>query len=118
MENTLQVYLQQVMDAMALNKRYKEQLIEKIRPELEEQLDGYKITELSDLEKLLGSPAQMAEELTATIPFNERIKAVKRQHRMYKALIAVLVVVAILIAALCIRTFLTQPGYYTVSTSF
>lgn len=111
----LQEYLDQVMSYTTLGRRDKLTLIERIRPELEEQLEGQAISSYADVEELLGAPEDMAEELTATMPYKDRIKKDNRRHKIFVALICVLITIAIITAITCVFIYHIQPGYYTVN---
>lgn len=113
----LQEYLDQVMSYMTLGRRDKLTLIERIRPELEEQLEGQTICSYADVEELLGAPEDMAEELTATMPYKDRIKKDNRRQKVLVAVICGLLIVAAVTAAICIQVSKNQPGYYTVAVS-
>ena len=102
------------MSYMTLGRRDKLTLIERIRPELEEQLEGQAVSSYADVEELLGAPEDMAEELTATMPYKDRIKKDNRRQKVLIAIICGLLSIAIITTIMCVVIYQVQPGYYTV----
>lgn len=113
----LQIYLDNVMQYTALSRREKQQLVSRVRPELEEQLEGQSIDSYEELEALLGAPEHMAEELTSMIPYGKRVHTIGRKHKALIAVICALVFAVIIAVAVIIQISNDQPGYYIVEIS-
>lgn len=113
----LQTYLDHVMQYTALSRKEKQSLISRVRPELEEQLDGQSIGSYEELEALLGAPEHMAEELSSTIPYKKRIHGISCRRKMLIAVICALVIAVVIVSAACIQISQNQPGFYATSTS-
>ena len=115
--NYLQTYLDQVMQYTALSKKEKRALISRVRPELEEQLEGQSIGSYEELEAVLGAPEHMAEELSSTIPYKKRVHTVKHRRKTLLIVICALVIAVVISAAITIQISKNQPGYYVEAIS-
>ena len=113
----LQTYLDHVMQYTALNRQEKQTLISRVRPELEEQLEGQSIGSYEKLEALLGTPEHMAEELSSTIPYKKRIHTVNHRRKTRIVVICALVIAVVVSAVISIHISRVQPGYYLTIVS-
>ena len=75
----LRAYCRSVGGALRLNKQWKQEILEGLRRELEERFSGAETLTLEEINAEIGAYDEVANELMANVPLEERERYLTRQ---------------------------------------
>ena len=115
MSKLLRKYLKQVSAILNLDRFQRKCLFTEVQAELEERLEDKNISCLADLVNALGKPEDFAGQLSEMELFACESVAVKRSKKRLIYSVIITSAIIVILAVICIRLFLLQPGYYVVT---